>query len=366
MRYVVFFAMLVACLGLMAPCWGDDVDTTVKVVVVQGTGAAKDDAIADGEQQAVRQCLSLLCKTEVLAANADVLQTHVFAQVSQYTDSTVQTQETNGDGRCVVKLSVQVHLDKLEQSMDDLWEKLKVAGNPRIIITIEQKAPEDTTDSLAQDTLTAKLVDLGFKVLDETQLKTVDQRNALKLVRDGHEDAATIMALQDVSDMLIVGKAKATEQPTDVQGAFSAQGTFDAKAIATDTAQVLAAKRGKSTKAGFTLVSAAESSLEAASDDWAAKNLSNVVRAIVDPCKEYNIIYTGCEEKDIVALDNALAPSLKVRKLDQVAFDKGVAQLAVQYQDSLTKLAAALSGIDGIEVEGTEHCTVRIHKKKGW
>ena len=365
MRYGIVPAVLGALLLSAVAGWGQGAETSVKVVVVQGVGASRADAIADGEKQAVSQCLSLYCKSEVLTANAEVIRQNVYVQVNQYVQSNpAVTEEKTADGQCAVKLSVPVNLEKLGVTLDTLWEKLKVAGNPRIILTISQLAPAETTDDLTQNEVTDKLVGLGFKVLDEGQLKQTRQKEALKLLRDGHTDAVSIQTLQDVADVVIVGKAAAREQEVDVAGAHSCQATLDAKAIRTDTAQVLAAARGKATKAGFSTNEAAEKSLEVASADWVAKNLPALVRAVVDPCKEYTLLVTGCEQQDIIALDDKLTADPKVRQTDQVAFDKGLAQLAVQYQGSIMAFAKDLAALPNIVVESTTANTIRVHLKK--
>ncbi len=363
--------MLLLVIGLLLcaalPIWGQDevnAAATVKVVVVTGVGAGKQEAIANGQRLAVTQCLSLYMKSDVQDANAKLLHDKVYADVSQYVQDYKEIAEsTTADGQISVSLSVQVRMGQVESSMDDLCDSLKVAGNPRIIVDVSPPAGADAP-GVAQQMIIEKLVDIGFKVLDETQIKLASEKDALKLIRDGHADAASIKALQDRADIVISGTTTTRPQDTGTQ-AFSCQSTVAAQSIRVDTAQIVSAARGKGNKADFTADGAAESAQELAADDWVTKNLPLLVRAIVDPCKEYTLEYSGCEHADVIALSEKLAALPTVRKTDLVAFDTGLAQISVQYQGNILKLSEDIAACNGVKVEGTDNLTIRLKKVAG-
>jgi len=366
MKYGVIYTALMALVLASLPAFSQaevEVTTLTKVVVAQGVGVGQPEAIADGQRTAVTQCLSLYVKTEAQTVNADLLRESVFHDITRYVqDCQVIAESKTDDGRVSVQVSVRVRLERMEAALDDLWERLKIAGNPRVIVAVEQQAPADVPD-VAQGTIVDKLVNLGFKVLDEGQLQQARQKQALKMLRDDREVAASVLALQDRADIVIVGRATARQQDTGV-AAFSCQGAVDARAIRTDTAQIVTATRSKATKAGFTEEGAAESALEQAGGDWVAKNLRLLVRAVIDPCKEYTVAFTNCTHDDVTALDAKLAALPAVRATDLLAFDKGLAQLSVQYRGSIMAFSKELAAIRGIEVESTTANTVRINKVK--
>ncbi|MHB9105877.1 MAG: hypothetical protein ACYDCO_02375 [Armatimonadota bacterium] len=377
MKSIRIVLLIVAAMTwlLALPVLAVEADAGVKVVIVQGTGAgddkakARDDALADAQRRAVEQGVGLYIKSETVVVNFELISDTIYRDVRGYvhTYRVLQENYNTAEELYWVKIEATVRTGKIEKDLDDLYERLRVAGNPRIVVAIDQKAGSAPAE-LAQDNITEQLLDLGFKVLDATQLSIARERQALRMLVDGRIDAVTAMALQDCADIIIVGTATA-RQPEVVAGgggAYSCQSTLDVKAISTDTGRIISAARGKAVGAGFSAESAEETALENAGKSWVKENLGKLVRAVVDPCKEISLNVTGCTHAQVTALEAALADSRFVRQVDLLAFDKGYAQLRVQYQGTVKMLgkdAAAIKGLR-IEVESITANTIRAHIKR--
>jgi len=186
----------------------------------------------------------------------------------------------------------------------------------------------------------------------------------LKMLRDGRENAAAIMALQDRADILIYGKVT-VKDPVFIEtygaNTYSCDVYIDLKSVSTDTAHVISSRRVKAIGAALNESSVREDGIEKAAQAWVRENTGKLVRAVVDPCKEYVLEFSDCSNNDVISLDGKLAESRFVRKTDLMAFDKGFAQLSVQFQGSIKMLSKELAGIKGVEVDGVTANKIRIH-----
>ena len=360
---------------LALPVTAQEAGASLKVVIVQGMGAgqdkakARDDALADAQRRAVEQGVGLYLNSETVVVNFELVSDTIYRDVRGYVHTYRVLQENYNAAEAMywVKIEATVRNGRIEQDLDDLYQRLRVPGDPRIIVAIDQHAGSAPA-VLAQDDVTEQLLDLGFKVLDYTRISIARERQALRLLREGRVDAVTAMALQDCADVVIVGTANA-RRPEKVAGdldAYSCQATLDVKAISTDTGRILSAARGKAVGAGFSAATAEETALENAAKHWVKENLGKLVRAVVDPCKEYSLNLTGCTHAQATALEAALADSRFVRQVDLRAFDKGYAQLSVQYQGVVKNLGKEVAAIKSlrIEVESITANTIRAHIKR--
>ncbi|OPZ85679.1 MAG: hypothetical protein BWY76_01311 [bacterium ADurb.Bin429] len=356
---VILFALaLTLCSSAFAQ---DGQDAELKTVVAQGVGAgpdkakARDEAIQDAQRKAVEQGLGLFIKSETLVQNLQLVSDTIYKESSGFVHTyTVDSENYNAEKDLYwVKITAKVSLQRLETRLDNLYEKLKIAGNPRIIIALNGTASLRDPEGIA-NALTAELVEKGFKVIDDEQLIAVRQKDALRLIRNGDIDAKTVMLLQDKADIIIVGKvsADAAERILDDPVTISQKVTLDARIVRVDTARILGAKRGLGVGAGFSAKAALEAAEEKAGTDYLAKNLRTLLQAVLDPCKEYTVKVTPCTFGQLTAVENKLVESRFVRQVD-ARFEEGYGTLSVFFSGSAKLLAMHLEsqGENGIRLK---------------
>jgi len=366
-------------LVLVSPALSDTASTgkesdrvgAVKVVIAEGVGAgtdkakARDDAIADAQRRAVEQGVGLYLESDTLVANAVLVEDTIYRNSRGYVHTYEVVSERYRDGECRVKIRAQVRVGKIEEDLQEVWERLKVTGSPRVIVAIDQPQPSDMPN-LAQTTVTDKLVNYGFKVLDARQLAQSRWKDAMKLVRAGQPREADILSLQDAADILIVGQAnyRSLGKPETDLDVYSCQAFLDARAIRTDTAEVIAASRGATARAhpAFREDQAIEGALKAAAEDWIARNLGLLVKAAVDPAHGYTLLIRKCKHSDLDAIDSQLQELRFVRQTRLRAFDNGLAQLEVEFLGTAKRLAAHLATFKGpkLRVESITASTIRV------
>ena len=357
-------------LALSLPACADD-EPEWKTVVTDGVGAgadkakARDDAIQDAQRKAVGQGVGLYINSETLVTNAELVSDTIYTHTKGYVHSyKILSENYNAEKDMYwVKIQAQISLKKIEDDLDDLWERIKLGSNPRILLSITAKDADD--EAPVTDAIIDSLVKVGFKVYDDSSLNNARQKEALKLVRDGHADAQEIMALQDRSDIILIGKytARAAEEIAGDPKTFSAKSSLTLRAINTDTGQVVAAATGEGAGAGFSADDAVVATRKRSVEDWYKKNLGLLVRLAVDPSKEYDVNITGCSHAQVMKIDTMLADSRFVRKTDLLSYDKGYAKLAVHFTGSIKMLSKHLATVAGIplQVESITANTIRVH-----
>ncbi len=355
---VLLTLMLVFAVSLAVMAQDGKAESEFKTVVAQGVGAgpdrakARDDAIQDAQRKAVEQGLGLYIKSETVVNNLELVSDTIYKDSAGFVHTYTVTAENYDDAKDLywVKITAKVSLQRLENRLDDLYDKLKIAGNPRIIMAL------NGTDSLRDpdgivNALTSEMVEKGYKVIDEDQLTSVRQKDALRLIRQGEVDANTVMLLQDKADIIITGKVSADnpERIMDDPATFSQKVTLDAKIIRTDTAQILGAKRGLGVGAAFSTKAALEAAEDKVGADYLSKNQRTLLRAVLDPCKEYTVKVAPCTFAQLSAVESKLIQSRFVRQAD-ARFEEGYGVLTVSFTGNAKTLAMHLESHIGKEI----------------
>ncbi|HEX2948147.1 MAG TPA: hypothetical protein VHV83_01020, partial [Armatimonadota bacterium] len=325
----------------------------------EGVGAsadrakARDEAVLDAQRKAVEQGLGLYIKSETLVSNLELVSDTIDKQSSGFVHKYSVISENYNDQTQLYRVKIQaiVSLQRIETVADSLYDQLKMVGTPRIILLLNGTKTLSDPDGIS-NALTDALVEKGFKVLDDDQLTSVRQKDALRLLRAGDDTAKTVMLLQDKADIIIVGKVSAgtPERLMDDPATYSQRVTLDAKIIRVDTAEILGSKRGVGAGADFSTKGALESAEDKAGNDFIEKNSRTMLRAVLDPCKDYTVKIAGCSYSQLSAVDNKLALSRFCRQTD-ARFEDGYGIITVGFSGSAKLLAAHLQSADGIKLK---------------
>ncbi|HEY3378705.1 MAG TPA: hypothetical protein VGL77_14555 [Armatimonadota bacterium] len=360
LRGFAFLCVALALLALTTTGFAQDAEKAeMKTVIAQGVGAgpdrakARDEAVQDAQRKAVEQGLGLYIKSETLVSNLALVSDNIYKTSSGFVhDYKVLEDEYNPTTDLyTVKIKANVSLQRIESVLENLYDKLKIAGSPRIILALDG-TPSLRDASGINNALTSALVERGFKVLDDDQLTAVRQKDALRLIRAGEVDAKTVMLLQDKADVIIVGKVSAdtAERVINDPVTYSQKVTLDAKIIRTDTAEVLGAKRGLGVGADFSAKGTLEAAEDKVGDDYLHKNLHTLLRAVLDPCKEYTVKVAGCSYAQMTAVDDKIALSRFVRSSD-ARFEEGYGFISVLFSGSAKMLASHLATETGTRLQ---------------
>ncbi len=120
-----------------------------------------------------------------------------------------------------------------------------VPKKPRMMVVVaERHVGAAVTDSSGEAEIIRLLLQKGFTVVDQAQVRKIHEGDQLKQVLDGNITAAQLLGRQHGAEVLILGEAfsESALQGVMMGGMVSVRGRLQAKAIRADTGEILTAE----------------------------------------------------------------------------------------------------------------------------
>jgi hypothetical protein len=246
---------LIVALALCVPLRAQERGDALKTVEVTAEGYDKDDALKQALRKALEQGAGVqiagFSKVENYELARDTIFSRAFGIVKDY-QILEHREVAGGVWKCRVRATVRP--DAVAQAWGEVVNLLAQLGNPKILITVEEKIDGDVqSDSIVEHRLAELFTKAGFTVLSRAGVADIQRREVdAALLAD---DQAKLMRLaKDAgAQILIRGSARA-----DSAGARSVYGTsvvmynctVMAQAYYTDTAKLLASESIPTTERG--------------------------------------------------------------------------------------------------------------------
>lgn len=246
------------------PSTGSAQSGDTQLVAATGIGAliggdrakARDDAIQDALRKVVEQAVGTMIASETLVENAQVLSDKIYSKTSgyiQHHEIVLGSEKIQPDA---VEITVQarVKLGSLEQDLEGIVWLLRGLQRPRTMVLMEEQnfvansAGKDTSISVntAESVIRETFVSRGFDVVDQATVKRNIARDKALAAERGDVAAARALGLQFEAEVIVVGKAIASQATLDPEtarilgGMKSYQANITGTAIRVDTGSILA------------------------------------------------------------------------------------------------------------------------------
>lgn len=118
------------------------------------------------------------------------------------------------------------------------------SGKPRVMVIVtERHVGAGATDPAGETELIRLLIQKGFRVVDQAQVRNIRGGSRVRQVLDGDVTVAQSLGREHDADLLIVGEAfsESALQGVMMGGLVSVRGRLQAKAIRMDTGEILTA-----------------------------------------------------------------------------------------------------------------------------
>lgn len=218
-----------------------------KTVVAEGVGAidngdtakARKDAIRDAQRAAVEQAVGVLVSSETFTQNFQVIKDKILTKAEGYVSKYDVIEEKQQGDLYRIKISATVKNAELKNDLDALFAAKHF---PRVMVVIpETHIGAKVPDPAGETEIIKKLLEKGFKVIDQNQIKVIRDSESVHAAVNGDNSAAILLGKKFGAEVIIIGEAFSESNPEGSMGGLkSCRARVEARAINVDTAEILA------------------------------------------------------------------------------------------------------------------------------
>jgi hypothetical protein len=333
---------------------------------------ARDAAIEDAQKRAVEQAVGIFVDSQTQVENYQVISDRILSQVKGYITRYNVTGESQDSGLLRVRITADVAVSKLNEDLSAIGILMGQMHMPRTMILIAEQnigrevyawwiATRSETDmSVVEHTFMDKFTEKGFEFIDhEVASKEIKVTPAYKVLDITANQARTLGSQAD-AEVVIIGKAVAKFYG-DVGGMKSVQADLTAKAVRTDTGQVIAASTTHAAAVHITELTAGTEALKKAAnqaaDDMMGKILA-VYQKETGGTRPVSIAISGLSKAEFVKFKDVLRNQVRgIKDLHERGFKGTTAKISVDSKTSAQQLSDELVlkdfGTFSVEVVGS-------------
>ena len=197
-------------------------------------------------------------------------------------------------------------------------------------------------DPAAETEIIRYFLEAGFRVVDQAQVASIREAEQIKLSLAGDDRAATAVGLEYGADIIVIGEAFSEYQRELTNSLTSCSARVEARAIRTDTGEIITAHGIHSSGADSTEQLAGKKALTSAGNELAkyfAQRFKNIrVDSIL---AQINISPVAFDQLKEISL--ALEKIPGVTGIGNSTLNYGIARMDVRFQGSLDELGSAIS-----------------------
>lgn len=371
--------LITTMLSLVTPVWSQEDTRTVTaegVAAVQGKAVdiARDAAIEDAQKRAIEQAVGLLIDSQTQVENYQVISDRILSQTKGYIRRYTVAGERVDSGLLRVQITAEVALSKLTDDLSGIGMLLGRMHKPRTMVMIAEQnigqgwntwwrsaSREQTEMSIVENTITDIFTQKGFEFIDHAAASNTGKIAASDTVQDLSPGQARTLGNQANAELVIVGRAVAKSLGDIGGGMQSAQADLSAKAVRTDTGQVIAAVTSHGAAVHITAETAGADALKKASTQAAEQLLEKILAVYsreAGGSRSINISITGLNKNQFLKFKDELKRRVRsIRDLHERSYDGATARISVDSKSSAQVLSdEILQGAFGsflVEVVGS-------------
>jgi hypothetical protein len=225
------------------------------VAAIQGNARdlARDAALEDAQKRAVEQAIGILIDSQTQVENYQLISDKILSQTKGYITRYNVSSESVDSGLLRVRINAEVSLGKLTDDLTGIGILLGQMHKPRTMIMIAEQnighewnawwwGYSDQTDmGVVENTFIDVFTQKGFEFIDHAVAAREIKVTSAFRVQDLTVAQARTLGNQADAEVVIVGKALSKLYGEIGGGMKSVQADLSAKAVRTDTGQVIAA-----------------------------------------------------------------------------------------------------------------------------
>ena len=372
-------SILVLALLVVTPvAWSQETKTVTAegVAAIQGGAQdmARDAALEDAQKRAVEQAIGILIDSQTQVENYQLISDKILSQTKGYITRYNIAGETVEGTLLRVRINAEVSLGKLTDDLSGIGILLGQMHKPRTMIMIAEQNighewyawwwgyhGQQTDIGVVENTFIDVFTQKGFEFIDHDAAEKNIKVTAAYKIQDLTADQARTLGNQADAEVVIVGKAVSKLYGDIGGGMKSVQADLSARAIRTDTGQILASATTHGAAVHITDetagIEALKKAAKAAADQMADKILAVYSRE-AGGTKSVNITVTGLNKTQFVKFKDVLRNQVRgIKDLHERSFSGNTAKISVDAKGSAQSISDELLlkdfGTFAVEVVGS-------------
>ncbi len=362
---IFLFVLWISCTSLSQAAQEVVIETTG--IAAGHTLKARDEAINRAMRSAIEQGVGSVIDSETMVQNYQLLDDQVYSHVKGYVkDYEIINEEQVPDNTTRITIRANVALGLLEKDIKALKITWKKRGNPRIMFLFTEMVDGlEQAGAVTQTTFENAFLKQDFPLIDKSQLQSIKERDAALNYADPLKAAE--LGRRFGAEIVVVGQATAdlvdSSRPYGVS-VFAYEATISAKAIKTDSAEMMASDSVQKTARAGGRIPAGRDALKMAADELANKLMHQIVdKARSEAFNTVNVQLVGDKAgaKNRQDLMSELRALRGIESVNERSFGNGITILDVQMDGALWQnFEVTLEELQTVSVQVTGKSPDRI------
>lgn len=340
----------------------------VEDIVDGGEGKARDAAIEDALRKAVEQAVGTFIQSETVVQNYTVVSDNILARSTGYVKKYDIMSESKDGNIYKVTVRAEISSEKLKDDLAAIGLLMIRKHKPRVMVVIpEQHLTRKIPDPAGETEIIKKLLGKGFKVVDQSQVAKIRDNDQVKAAIEGDSSLAAKIGLQYGAEVMIVGEAFSEGAGKNIGGGLiSCRARVEARAIKTDTGEILAADGRHAAGLDISEAIAGKKALQNAGSELADYLTEQILTKWNDEVTNINsveLIIAGTTYAQLTELKALLSKSFRgVKGIHQKSFTGNRAVIEVDLKGDAQAFADELAqkNFKGLVVEVTDFSANRL------
>lgn len=309
---------------------------------------ARDRALENAMRNAVEQAVGTLVQSETVINNGSFIKDEIISKSSGYIKKYDIVEESSDNISYKVSIEASILTDNLKDDLSAIGLMMARKRKPRIMIVVKESHMRRKTLNPAGETEFIKLFsEKGFNVVDKMQALKIRNNDKMYASINGNNDLSAKIGLQHGAEIIIIGKAFSEEVGETYGGMISSKARIEAKAIKTDSGEILIADGKHASAIDISGTLSGKSAIKKASSKLAKQFIEKIISVWSDEVTNtttVKLIINGINYRDFLAFKGKLLHSIRgVKSIIHRSFSVKRAEVDINIKGDAQSLSEELT-----------------------
>ncbi len=320
-------------------------------ILAEGTATTREAAVTDAQWQAIHQAMCDWMSPDTIEKNQQLLDKGLTADA--YVKKMKIVNETHVEDNYHAFIRTQIKNADLSEALEPLWPRMKIAGKPKVMLL----TGEETAVALRAPLLDA-LKTAGFATVNADKLQAKLAQDAMRSLRDGRKDEATLSPLKEAGIEFVIEIHTATSEPKKETAGdivlYSCRATLEGTLARVADDQTVDLLPVEKSTAGDSTTSAMRLALKKAAEAFWEENAGHLLQVTSDPYRQFLVKISETTEDAMQAVMKSLAKVPVIKNPHLATLKAGVAFVTLTFRGDIGALSVNLKACDTVLLEVKE------------